>query len=51
MWSRSRPKSAWTDVASVMNARHLFLDLILAAEDVRIVLRESAHAHQAVQRA
>src|SRR6185503_19723982 len=31
--------------------RHLLLDLVLAAENVRIVLRERAHAHQPVQRA
>ena len=29
----------------------LGLDLVLAAEDMGVVLRELAHAHQAVQRA
>ena len=34
-----------------MAAQHLVLDLLLGAEDVGVVLREAAHAHQAVQRA
>ena len=36
---------------SLMKRDRLALDLVLAAEDVRVVLREGAHAHQAVQRA
>ena len=34
-----------------MILRHLGRQLLLGAEDMRIVLREAAHAHQPVQRA
>ncbi len=34
-----------------MKRAHLCLDLVLGAEDMRVVLREAAHAHDAVQRA
>ena len=34
-----------------MNFAHLVGDLVLGAEDVRVVLGEAAHAHEAVQRA
>ena len=37
--------------AEVEARRDLVLDLLLGAEDVRVVLREAAHAQQAVQRA
>ncbi len=38
-------------IGELDEARRLALDLVLAAEDVRIVLREGAYAHQAMQRA
>ena len=34
-----------------MNCADLGLDLLFGAENVRVVLHEAAHAHQAVQRA
>ena len=34
-----------------MNAAHLVFDLVLGAEDMRVVLGEAAHPHQPVQRA
>ena len=37
--------------AHVEAAEHLVLDLLLGAEDVRVVLREGAGAQQAVQHA
>ena len=38
-------------VEQVAEGAHLLDDLVLAAEDVRVVLGELAHAHEAVQRA
>ena len=35
----------------VQHARHLLLDLVRTAEDVRVVLLEAAHTRQSVQRA
>ena len=35
----------------LVEVHHLGLDLVLAAEDVAVILRERAHAHDSVQRA
>ncbi len=46
-----KPKSRVDPVGQRAEAAHFLDDLVLAAEDMRVVLRELAHAHQPVERA
>ena len=45
------PEDAVDVAHEIEHARHLLLDLVRPAEDVRVVLLEAAHARQTVQRA